>query len=328
MHEDAGGARARRGRAGALRARATSTRTRGPGYWIAGHLLERAHEPLRDDDAERVLGPLGIDEHTFDDHRADLPAPLANVPTRRAQRVVRPIPRCPRPYGSLFASATTSPARTAPPPCGAPLDGRAVLTPDVARSMLTPPTRAREDADTRTALAYARATAAGRSHYGFRAGSGAVFTLVRSSRRGDRARERAGAILGRRAGGVRPSPARRDGAQRRGPPRPDPGARRSSGYAAGPTAAPPRTPAGTVYRYGATEETVAVVTELHVGPRAAAASVHDVRSARPATRTCTTAETVTTGRDRGSSLGQRSHGGACPARSEDGWTRSSRRGLV
>lgn len=251
-----------------------------PGYWLAGHLLERAYgAPYATLMAERVLAPLGMTRSTFRPTTA-LTYPLAldhRPDSTGAPRVVRPYPDdvTTWPSGSLFASADDLALAARALLGGGTLDGRAVLPPDVVRRMLTP-LAPQPGGDCGYSYGLGVCTRDGRtvaSHYGFRGGSGAVFTLVPD--RGVAVivlANGAGAILGateqaalRHVAGFAP-PTRVEEAA---PPAPIPVPDSLLGrYAAGPdTLHLVRTPTGTAYRYRTTEQPVALVgMELHVGP--------------------------------------------------------------
>ena len=252
-----------------------------PGYWLAGHLLERAHDaPYATLVAERVLGPLGMTRSTFRPTTA-LTYPLAldhRPDSAGAPRVVRPYPDdvTTWPSGSLFASADDLARMARALLADGAVDGRPVLPPDVVRRMLTP-LAAQPGGDCGYSYGLGVCTRDGRtiaSHYGFRGGSGAVFTLVPDRRLAVIVLANgAGAILGATeqaalrhlAGFAAPTQAAGDAATPAPVSVPDSLLGR---YAAGPdTLHLVRTPTGTAYRHRTTEQPVALVgAELHVGP--------------------------------------------------------------
>jgi CubicO group peptidase (beta-lactamase class C family) len=156
-----------------------------PGYWLAGHIVERAaRAPYVDVVERRLLAPLGMRRSTFlptvamthalavDHRRGDGGAP----------EVLRPFPddASTWPSGSLFSNVEELARLAIALLDEGRLEGRQLLPSDVVRRLLAPvvPTpgggcgysyglRVCGDGETRVA-----------SHYGFRTGSGAVFTLL------------------------------------------------------------------------------------------------------------------------------------------------------
>jgi CubicO group peptidase (beta-lactamase class C family) len=160
-----------------------------PGYWLAGHVVERADgAPYADVVGRRVLAPLGMARSTFRPTVA-LTHPLA-VDHRRGEdgrpAVLRPFPddATTWPSGSLFSSAADLARLAIALLDSGRLDGRRVIPPEVVERLLTPevPTPGGECGYSFGLSVCGAGAARVARHYGFRTGSGAVFALVPARR--------------------------------------------------------------------------------------------------------------------------------------------------
>ena len=173
-----------------------------PGYWLTGYLLERATgERYADVMAKYVFEPLGMRRSTLRPLMA-LTYPLAldhRVGNDGVARVLRPFgdDASTWPGGSVFSSAEELARAAIALLDDGRIDGVQALARSTAQGMRSP--RARQAAGG-CSYSYglsvcSRGSVATLSHYGFRSGSGAVFTLIPS-------RRAAIIILSNRNGGI------------------------------------------------------------------------------------------------------------------------------
>lgn len=172
-----------------------------PGYWLAGHVLEQAADtPYADLVRLRVLEPLGMMRSTFRPTMAmTWPLAVDHRVEGDSARVLHPMPddASTWPSGSLFSSARELGRLAVALLNEGRVAGVAALpAPAVARMH----ERSAPIAGTDCSYAFGlsgcrRGTLDLLSHYGFRGGSGAVFTLVPSRRVGI-------VILSNRNGGI------------------------------------------------------------------------------------------------------------------------------
>ncbi|HEX6057977.1 MAG TPA: serine hydrolase domain-containing protein [Gemmatimonadaceae bacterium] len=160
-----------------------------PGYWLAGHVLERADGgSYVASVGRRVLAPLGMTRSTFLPTVAMTHA-LA-VDHRRGEGgrpvVVRPYPddASTWPSGSLFSSAEELARLAVALLNDGRVGGRQLLPPGVVRHMLEPqvPTPGGDCSYAFGLSICGVGDARVARHYGFRGGSGAVFALVPARR--------------------------------------------------------------------------------------------------------------------------------------------------
>jgi CubicO group peptidase (beta-lactamase class C family) len=176
----------------------------GPGYWLAGYAIERAaRAPYADVVAREVLGPLGMTRSTFRPLMAmTWPVALDHRVTNDTARLLRPYPDdvTTWPSGSLFSSVRDLSQLAIALMHDGRLDGRQVIPPAVLPMMNTRHTNVPGgDCGYTYGLSdCARNGVRMLSHYGFRIGSGAVFTVVPEQRVGVIIlANRNGAIFGR-----------------------------------------------------------------------------------------------------------------------------------
>jgi CubicO group peptidase (beta-lactamase class C family) len=173
-----------------------------PGYWLAGFILERVTgEPYADVMTKYVFEPLGMRRSTLRPLMA-LTHPLAldhRVGNDGVARVLRPYAddASTWPGGSVFSSAEELARAAIALLDDGRLDGRQALAPSTAQGMRS--ARARQAAGgcwySYGLSVCRRGSVETLSHYGFRSGSGAVFTLIPS-------RRAAIIILSNRNGGI------------------------------------------------------------------------------------------------------------------------------
>jgi CubicO group peptidase (beta-lactamase class C family) len=162
-----------------------------PGYWLAGHVIASA--TAKEYTAvvrTEVLGPLGMRSAAFEPTLA-MTYPLAVDHARRGDStvVLRPFPddASTWPSGSLFASAEELGRFGAALADSGRVDGRQLVDPRAVALLVSP--QVGVDGPGSEACGYtlglSRCVVAGTPvirHYGFRAGSGAVLTIVPSRR--------------------------------------------------------------------------------------------------------------------------------------------------
>ena len=159
-----------------------------PGYWLAGHLLERAGGMAYADLlAARILTPLGMQHSTLRPLMA-MTRELALDHVRQGGSVVVQRPfvddASTWPSGSLFASSHDLSRMAMALLNSGMIDDSIVLPPAVVQRATTP-NSAPGGGPGGYALGLAitqRGSHTALSHYGFRAGSGTVFTLVPGTR--------------------------------------------------------------------------------------------------------------------------------------------------
>ena len=156
----------------------------GPGYWLAGYAIEQAAgAPFADVVAEKVLAPLGMRRSTFRPLMAmTWPLALDHRMTGDSVRLLRPYPDDVTTWasGSLFSSATELARFAIALVDGGRLDGQQVIPAEAIRIMHT-----RQSAVPGAPCGYTYGLSECQfggvrtlSHYGFRIGSGAVFTVA------------------------------------------------------------------------------------------------------------------------------------------------------
>jgi len=156
-----------------------------PGYWLAGRVLERAAGSAYPDVVARtLLAPLGMSRSVFRPTTAlTYPLALDHVRDSGRVRVLRPFPddASTWPSGSLFTSVQEL-ARLAIALLGeGRVGGRQALPREVPALVFHGGSRAGPGGDCTYAFGLQRCRRGAVhtvSHYGFRRGSGAVFTLV------------------------------------------------------------------------------------------------------------------------------------------------------
>ena len=156
----------------------------GPGYWLAGYAIEQAAgAPYADVVAERVLEPLGMRRSTFRPTMAmTWPLALDHRVSGDSTRLLRPYPDDVTTWssGSLFSSVLELARFALALIDSGRVDGRQAIPADAIRALHT-----RKSAVPGAACGYTYGlsdcgTGSTRtlSHYGFRIGSGAVFTVA------------------------------------------------------------------------------------------------------------------------------------------------------
>ena len=156
----------------------------GPGYWLAGYALEQhAKGWYADLVSKRVLEPLGMRRSTFRptvamtfplalDHRVEANGPV----------VLRPYPddASTWPSGALFSSVTELSRLAMAVMDSGRLDGTQVMPREAVAALhaMQTPTPGSDCGYSFGLSVCSRAGVRTLSHYGFRVGSGAVFTLV------------------------------------------------------------------------------------------------------------------------------------------------------
>jgi CubicO group peptidase (beta-lactamase class C family) len=160
----------------------------GPGYWLAGYAIEQAAgAPYADVVAEKVLAPLGMRRSTFRPLMAlTWPLALDHRVTGDSVRLLRPYPDDVTTWasGSLFSSANELARFAIALIDSGRVDGQQVIPADAVRMMHT-----RQSAAPGAPCGYTYGLSECRfggvrtlSHYGFRIGSGAVFTVAPEQR--------------------------------------------------------------------------------------------------------------------------------------------------
>lgn len=155
-----------------------------PGFWLAGYVIEqRVGRPYADAVQQLVLAPLQMSRSTFRPTVA-MTYPLAQDHQVRGDtaRIVRPYPDdvSTWPSGSLFTSATELAHVAIALLNDGRIDGRQALPVSAVRTVLRPVARA-AGSDCSYAFGLSRCARGSLSsigHYGFRGGSGAVFTML------------------------------------------------------------------------------------------------------------------------------------------------------
>jgi CubicO group peptidase (beta-lactamase class C family) len=160
----------------------------GPGYWLAGYAIEQAAgAPYADVVAREVLAPLGMTRSTFRPTMAmTWPLALDHRVSNDSVRLLRPYPDdvTTWPSGSLFSSVRDLSQLAVALMNEGRVGGRQVVPQQVIRVMHT---RHAEVPGGDCGYTYglsecARDGVRTLSHYGFRIGSGAVFTVVPEQR--------------------------------------------------------------------------------------------------------------------------------------------------
>lgn len=159
-----------------------------PGYWLAGHVLERAAgAPYADLLREKVLVPTGMLRSTVRPLVAmTYPLALDHVVREGKATVARPYPddASTWPSGSLFSSVTELARLAIALMHDGVVDGKEVIPGAAVRALLgagaAAPGSACRYAYGLSVCQRGQVETAG--HYGFRTGSGAVFTLVPAER--------------------------------------------------------------------------------------------------------------------------------------------------
>lgn len=161
-----------------------------PGYWLAGRVLERAAGVAYADAIARALfQPLGMTRSLFRPTTAlTYPLALDHVGRGDSVRVLRPYPddASTWPSGSLFTTVDDMARLAIALLNGGRAGGRQALPREAVAAMFAGGSRA-PDGECHCAFGLQRCTRGGvetAGHYGFRRGSGAVFTLVPSKRVG------------------------------------------------------------------------------------------------------------------------------------------------
>ena len=156
----------------------------GPGYWLAGYAIERAaRAPYADVVAREVLAPLGMTRSTFRPTVAmTWPLALDHRVANDSVRLLRPYPDdvTTWPSGSLFSSARDLSQLAIALMHDGRVDGRQAIPAAVIKVMET---RHANVPGGDCGYTYGLSDCARKgirtlSHYGFRIGSGAVFTVV------------------------------------------------------------------------------------------------------------------------------------------------------
>jgi CubicO group peptidase (beta-lactamase class C family) len=160
----------------------------GPGYWMAGYAIEQAAgAPYADVVAERVLAPLGMRRSTFRPMMAmTWPLALDHRVSGDSVRLLRPYPDDVTTWasGSLFSSVLELARFAQALIDSGRVDGRQAIPADAIRALHT-----RKSAVPGASCGYTyglsecgSGDARTLSHYGFRIGSGAVFTVAPEKR--------------------------------------------------------------------------------------------------------------------------------------------------
>ena len=162
-----------------------------PGYWLAGHVIAAASGSEYTSAVRSVvLDPLGMRASAFEPTLA-MTHPLAVDHTRRGDSVVvlRPFPddASTWPSGSLFSSADELARFAAALADSGRVDGRQVVDPRAVALLVLPQVGVAGPGSEACGytLGLSRCVVAGTAvirHYGFRAGSGAVLTIVPARR--------------------------------------------------------------------------------------------------------------------------------------------------
>jgi CubicO group peptidase (beta-lactamase class C family) len=156
----------------------------GPGYWLAGYAIERAARvPYADAVAREVLEPLGMRRSTLRPLMAmTWPVALDHRVGNDSVRLLRPYPDdvTTWPSGSLFSSVRDLSQLAIALMHDGRVDGRQAIPPAVVQMMET---RHANVPGSECGYTYGLSDCARNgvrtlSHYGFRIGSGAVFTIV------------------------------------------------------------------------------------------------------------------------------------------------------
>jgi CubicO group peptidase (beta-lactamase class C family) len=181
----------------------------GPGYWLAGYAIERAaRAPYADVVAREVLEPLGMKRSTLRPLMAmTWPLALDHRVANDSVRLLRPYPDdvTTWPSGSLFSSVRDLSQLAIALMHDGRIDGRQAIPPAVVRLMETRHANVPggDCGYTYGLSECARNGVRTLSHYGFRIGSGAVFTVVPEHNIGVIIlANRNGAIFGRTEGAV------------------------------------------------------------------------------------------------------------------------------
>lgn len=160
----------------------------GPGYWLAGHAIARAGgAPYADVVQARVLAPLGMARSTFRPLVAmTWPLALDHRVGAAGAAVLRPFPDDVTTWasGSLFSSAEELARLAIALLDSGRVDGRAVLPPEVVAAMhrAATPTPGSDCGYSYGLAVCRRGRVRTLSHYGFRAGTGSVVTLLPDER--------------------------------------------------------------------------------------------------------------------------------------------------
>ena len=156
----------------------------GPGYWLAGYAIEQAAgAPYADVVAREVLAPLGMTRSTFRPLAAmTWPLALDHRATNDSVRLLRPYPDdvTTWPSGSLFSSARELSRLAIALMHDGRVDGKQAIPAAAVRVMHTRHSNV-PGGDCGYTYGLSECTRDGvptLSHYGFRIGSGAVFTVV------------------------------------------------------------------------------------------------------------------------------------------------------
>jgi CubicO group peptidase (beta-lactamase class C family) len=156
----------------------------GPGYWLAGYAIERAaRAPYADVVAREVLSPLGMTRSTFRPTMAmTWPLALDHRVANDSVRLLRPYPDdvTTWPSGSLFSSARDLAQLAIALMHHGRVDGKQAI-PSAAVKMMETRHASVPGGDCGYTYGLSDCTRSGvrtLSHYGFRIGSGAVFTVV------------------------------------------------------------------------------------------------------------------------------------------------------
>ena len=156
----------------------------GPGYWLAGYAIEQAAgAPYADVVAREVLAPLGMTRSTFRPTMAmTWPLALDHRVANDSVRLLRPYPDdvTTWPSGSLFSSVRDLSRLAIALMHDGRVGGRQAIPAKAVRDMSTrhTPVPGGECGYTYGLSDCVRGGVRTLSHYGFRIGSGAVFTVV------------------------------------------------------------------------------------------------------------------------------------------------------
>jgi len=159
-----------------------------PGYWLAGYVLEQAGKrPYADLVRERLLEPLGMSRSTFRPTTAmTYPLALDHRVTGDTARVLRPFQDdvTTWPSGSLFSSSSEMARLAIALMNGGRVDARQALPAAVVERVMTrvAPLPGNDCGYSFGLSTCTRGDAATVGHYGFRVGSGAVFTMIPDKR--------------------------------------------------------------------------------------------------------------------------------------------------
>jgi len=159
-----------------------------PGYWLAGYVLEQAGKrPYADLVRERLLAPLGMTRSTFRPTMAmTYPLALDHRVTGDSARVLRPFQDdvTTWPSGSLFSSAVEMARLAIALMNDGRIDGKQVLPSAVVSRVLArvAPLPGNDCSYSFGLSTCTRGDATTVGHYGFRVGSGAVFTMIPAKR--------------------------------------------------------------------------------------------------------------------------------------------------